>query len=188
MLAAILGVYWLRGHLHPTGEVSPRLGKRLTLDEAVGTVDPGLAAAARQALAPVVHLEDVQLVQVRGGLVGVFVGARELAHLHADGRVDVPLPVEIGDNLRRFDIVQPHPTHPDDGWYTHSVRAGAEESTTWLLRLAHVLYEMSHRGLGDPVTRAELDAFTHTDQCVAAMTAATTRWGLRMEQPSRALA
>ncbi len=186
MLAAILGVYWLKGHLHPTGEVSPRLGRRLNLDEAVATLDPSLAAAGREALSPVLQLEDVALVQVRGGLVGVYVGARELAHLHADGRLDVPLPVEIGDNLRRFDIVQPHPTHPDDGWYTHALRGGTQESTTWLLRLAHVLYAMSQRGVGDPVTRAELDAFTHTDQCVAAMTSAARRWGLRMERPSRA--
>lgn len=35
---------------------------------------------------------------------------------------------------------------------------------------------MSHIGPGDPVTRAELDAFTATDHCVAAMTAAATRW------------
>ncbi len=188
MVAAILGVYWLRGHLHPNGEVSPRLGKRLTLDEAVAALKPAVAPAAREALAPVVALEDVQLLRVRGGLVGIFVGARELAHLHEDGRVDLPLPVEIGDNLLRFDIVHPHGTHPDDGWYAHTVQPGGAESTTWLLRLAHVLYEMSQRGAGDPVTQAELDAFTHTDRCVEAMTAAASRWGLRMEQPSRALA
>jgi hypothetical protein len=90
--------------------------------------------------------------------------------------------LEIGDNLVSRGICQPHPEHPDNGWYTHTL--GSE--TEWLLRLAHLLYEMSHRGVGDPVTRAELDAFTATDRCLTAMTAAAERWGLQMETPSRA--
>jgi hypothetical protein len=134
----------------------------------------------------VAGLEDVQLVRVRGGLVGVYVGARELAHLHGDGRLDLPLPVEIGDNLVRLGVASPHPEHPDDGWYTHALRTEDAEGALWVLRLAHVLYQMSQRGPGDPVTRAELDAFTVTDPCVAAMTSAAKRWGLRMETPTRA--
>ena len=188
ILAALLAVHWLRGTLHPDGEVTRALGARLTLDAAVEGFEPGIADSARTVLAPVTALEDVQLLRGRGGLVGVFGGARELAHLHRDGRVDLPLPVEIGDNLVRLGVVVPHGAHPDDGWYAHALQPGTEGNATWLLRLAHVLYEMSHRGSGDPVTQAELDAFTHTERCVEALTAAATRWGLRMEQPSRARA
>jgi putative MATE family efflux protein len=186
--AAVLGVHWMRALLHPSGELTSELGRRLTLEAAVEAVAPALRDRVRAALGAVAGLEDLQFAQVRGGLVGVYVGARELAHLHPDGRLDAPLPVEIGDNLVARGLCVPHPEHPDDGWYTHDLAAAeGPQGAEWLLRFTHALYEMSQRGPGDPVTRAELDTFTVTDQCVAAMTAAATRWGLRMEQPSRAV-
>lgn len=187
-VAAVLGVGWMRGLLHPTGELTPATGTRVSLEDAVAGVEPAAREVVRAVLGPIVALEGVQLARVRGAFVGVFVGAREIAHLQPDGRLDLPLPFEIGDNISAFGYCAPHPEHPDDGWYTRDLRAGTAADGEWLLRLAHLLYEMSHRGPGDPVTRAELDAFTATDRCVAAMTAAATRWGLRMEQPSRALA
>lgn len=55
---------------------------------------------------------DVQLARVRDARVGVFVGAREIAHLHPDGRLDLPLPVEIGDNISGFGYCAPHPEPP----------------------------------------------------------------------------
>lgn len=184
--AAILGVHWMRRLLQPTGELAAGYGQPLTLEAAAAGVAEPLAARVRTVLGGIVRLEDVQLLRVRGGLVGIYVGARELAHLHGDGRLDLPLPVEIGDNLVARGICQAHPEHPDNGWYSHVLGEADGGGAEWLLRLAHLLYEMSHRGVGDPVTRAELDAFTATDRCVAAMTAAAERWGLRMETPSRA--
>ena len=184
---AILGIHWMRRLLLPTGELAAGYGTVLTLDEAAAAVEASVRTRARTVLGAVAALEDLKRVRVRGGLVGIYVGARELAHLHPDGRLDLPLPVEIGDNLVSRGLVEPHRQHPDNGWYTHRLGdAEGPESGEWLLRLTHLLYEMSHRGPGDPVTRAELDAFTTTDRCVAAMTAAAGRWGLRMEAPTRA--
>jgi hypothetical protein len=185
--AAILGVHWMRRLLQPTGELAAGYGEPLLLETATAAMLEPVRERVRMALGAVVGLEDLRLVRVRGGLVGIYVGARELAHLHPDGRMDLPLPVEIGDNLVSRKICEHHPEHPDNGWYRHLVaEAAGPETTEWLLRLSHVLYEMSQRGSGDPVTRAELDAFTSTDRCVAAITAAAERWGLRMETPSRA--
>ncbi len=188
MAAAVLAVLWLRATVHPDGAVTRGLGARLSLEDAVASLAPAVSAPARAVLTAIVALEDVQLLRVRGGLVGVFVGTRELAHFHRDGRMDLPLPVEIGDNLVHKGVVVPHGAHPDNGWYAHALQPGTEASATWLLRMAHILYEMSHRGTGDPVTQAELDTFTHTDRCVEALAAAATRWGLGLEQPSRARA
>jgi hypothetical protein len=186
--AALLGVHWMRGLLLPNGELGAASGAQLSLESAVAAMDEGVRSRAAVLLGEVAGLEDVQLRRVRGGLVGVYVGARELAHLHSDGRIDLPLPVEIGDNLVARGVCIPHTEHPDNGWYSHDAAAApGPEGGTWVLRLAHVLYEMSYRGPEDPVTRAELDAFTMSDACVAAMSAAATRWGLRLEQPSRDL-
>jgi putative MATE family efflux protein len=183
--AAVIGVYWMRALLQPTGELAASYGTVLSVEEAVGAVEEAVRTPVRTILSRVGGLEDLKLVRVRGGLVGFYVGARELAHLHPNGRIDLPLPVEIGDNLVALQLCAPHPQHPDNGWYTHTV-SEASGSAEWLLRLSHLLYEMSHRGAGDPVTRAELDAFTSTDRCIAAMTATAQRWGLRMESPTRA--
>ena len=49
-------------------------------------------------------------------------------------------------------------------------------ATAWLIGLAHLLYALSQRGSADPLTQRELDAFTRTPQCVAAMKAAAARW------------
>lgn len=186
IVAAVLGVHWLRAHVQPDGEVTAATGQIVSLEEAVGAVSSS-ADAARRALAVAAGFEDVALRRVRGGLVGVYVGARELAHLHPEGRLDLPLPVEIGENLVRLGIVVAHPEHAEGGWYAHDLHDDGVDAV-WLLRFAHALYAMSQRGPGDPVTRAELDAFTVTDACVRAMTAAATRWGLTLETPSRSLA
>ena len=46
----------------------------------------------------------------------------------------------------------------------------------WIVNLAHLLYALSQRGSADPLTQRELEAFTQTPQCVAAMKAAAARW------------
>ena len=109
-------------------------------------------------------------------------GQRELGHLHDDGRLDLPLPVEIGENLVRRGVVIHHPAHDDNGWYSHHIRNDGEVSqTVWLMQLAHLLYEVSRRGIHDPITQAEIDAFSASENCIKAMVAATERWS-RCEQ------
>lgn len=184
VVSAVLGIYWLRGLLSPTGEVRPQTGRPITLEAVGRAVHADFSHAVHEMLSVVSHLEDVKLFQVRGSLIGVYVGGRELAHLHQEGRIDLPLPVEIGDNLVQRGVVHHHAEHPDNGWYTHNLREHpSAEYGIWLLRLSHLLYEMSNRGEGDPVTQSELQQFTHTPACVAAMTAAANRWGLTVEKP-----
>ncbi len=183
VVASLFGVRWLRTLLAPDGEATPELGEVLTPDASTELLDsPELSKTLAELLPPVLALEGMTLRRNRRNLVGLYVGRRELAHLHGEGRLDLPLPVEIGDNLTARGIVSPHPLHDDNGWYVHDLRdrASAEE-TIWLLRLAHLLYELSQRGGGDPVTRAEMDAFTISERCVSAMTAAAERWELQIE-------
>ena len=115
--------------------------------------------------------------RLKNQVVGFFVGRRELAHLHPEGRLDLPLPIEIGENLVARGVVEPHPGHDDNGWYVHRIChvAGAER-TVWLLQLAHLLYAVSRRGVHDPITQEEMAAFTASERCVAAMQASAKRW------------
>ena len=62
--------------------------------------------------------------------------------------------------------------HEDNGWYTS---AAEPEQLAWLLKMVHLLHQLSVRGDGDPITQAEMAAFTHTPRCVEALTAAATR-------------
>ena len=58
------------------------------------------------------------------------------------------------------------------------------DQAVWLMRLSHLLYEMSRRGIGDPVTQAELAEFSVTEKCVRSMVASARRWNLDVE-PAR---
>ena len=80
--------------------------------------------------------------------------------------------MEVGDNLSRLGMTAPHPLHEDNGWYTS---AAEPEQLAWLVKMVHLLHQLSVRGDGDPITQAEMAAFTHTPRCVEALTAAAKR-------------
>lgn len=183
LAASIFGIRWLRSLLDPDGTWASRDRRPLTAEESQAIMDDAELAARLGGLLPqITALEDVTLSKVRNGLVGFFVGERELAHIHPDGRLDLPLPIEVGENLTQRGVVTPHRQHEDNGWFSHSITSADEvDQAVWLLRLAHLLYEMSRRGIGDPVTQAELAEFTVTEQCVQSMLASARRWQLDPE-------
>ena len=178
VLSAFLGLRWLRTLLHPDGEISPEDGEPLSAEAAAALMkDPVQGASLGALLGPVLELEGFQVRQLRGDVVGFFVGRRELAHIHTYGRLDLALPVEIGENLVNRGVVDHHPGHDDNGWYVHRISTENElEETVWLLRLAHLLYDLSRRGAADPITQGELDVFTMSPACVDAMVKASDRW------------
>ena len=180
VVSSLFGVAWLKNLLNPDGVITPELGKPLTQEESLHLVsEANLAQLLGQLLPPVLQLEDMKLRHMRGNVVGFFVGLRELAHIHPEGRIDLPLPIEVGTNLIRLGIVHNHPQHPDNGWYSHDLRSKKEvEETIWLIRLAHVLYELSERGPGDPVTQEELNGFIISEQCKQSLISSAKRWDL----------
>ena len=109
---------------------------------------------------------------------------RELAHLHSFGRMDIPLPLEIGENLIRLNVVEPHPDH-DYGWYIHHLRTEKElQEAKWLLFLAHSLVQIRTRGSSHPVTEAELEKLCVSEECRLSIVSSTERWGVPLEQAS----
>jgi hypothetical protein len=158
--ASLFGVRWLRTLLDPDADLAHELGPELGPD------------AVPFDVSELLELEAMSIHKVRSSLVGFFVGKREIGHLH-DDRLDLPLPLEVGENLVRRGVLDHHAQHPDNGWYSHPLDRG---QAAWLLQLGHLLYELRQRGEGDPITQAELDAFTHTDACKAALLDAIGRW------------
>ena len=178
IIAAFFAARWLRTLLAPDGEISPEVGQSITPETARSVMkDPALGEFLGALLEPILTLEAMDARRLKNGIVGFFVGRRELAHIHPEGRIDLPLPIEIGENLVARGTVEHHPAHDDNGWYVHQIDDTRQvEETIWLLRLAHLLYEVSRRGIHDPITQDEMAAFTATDRCVAAMKASAKRW------------
>ena len=175
VVSSLFGVRWLASLPNPNGDTTAEKAPALTLAEAEALLQGSrLESAVASALAEV---QGLRSGRVRGGRIGVFVGRRELLNIQRDGRSHLPLPVEIGDNLVRRGLLAHHGGQEDTGWYQHRLE-GEEDASglVWVLRLTHLLYELSQRGAGDPITQAELDAFTATEACVASMRAAAERW------------
>lgn len=176
VIAAFLGARWLRTLLNPDGEISPELGESISVEQSKNLMDdPTLSNRLGSLLQPILALEGMDVRRLKGGIVGFFVGRRELAHIHPEGRIDLPLPLEIGENLVVRGVVDHHPEHDDNGWYVHTMDESVGQ-TIWLLRLAHLLYAVSRRGEHDPITQDEMTEFTATERCVAAMRASARRW------------
>gem|GEM_PF-6927384 len=117
------------------------------------------------------------LRKARRSTVGLFVGDRELAHIHKDGSFDIPLPVEIGRNQVRLGAVTHHPEHDDLGWFRGSIK---NDSAKWLTRMAHVLYEISKRGIDDEMSQEEIQILCVSEQCVNALRRLAFRWNLSL--------
>ncbi|MFZ9889570.1 MAG: MATE family efflux transporter, partial [Myxococcota bacterium] len=181
-LAALVGARWLWRLLDEQRGPRGERGERIAVAEETSILDdPTLARSLLQGLPEVLSLEEMELFRVRRNATGFFAGYCELGHLHRDGRFDVPLPLEVGDNLVARGLVVPHRHHNESGWYTLTLRDPDDiPRALWLLRFTHLLYEFSQRGPGDPVTQAELAPFVLSARCLDAVAAATGRWGLAL--------
>ena len=178
IMAALLGARWMSTYLSPMGERPPGVGKPLDASTLTDwLVSDGAWRDLQPRVPELLGLDSMQAYKQSGGRVGLYVGARVLAHLDAKGRLSVPLPVEVGENLRRFGSLDPHPDHDANGWYRFELGENGDVGTaTWLIGLSHLLYALSERGAADPITQAEMDAYTQTPNCVRAMKAAASRW------------
>lgn len=178
LVASIFGVRWLRSLLDPEHETDP--GDQTPIEPAQAREMVEAPSCPLDGLwMPLMQLEGVHLCRVRGRAVGIFVGDRELGHVHADGRLDMALPIEVGNNLVGRGLVEHHPLHEQDGWYRKRLTEADDiPRAVWLMQLARLLYLLSRRGEGEAVTRAELDAFVEGPKCAQCMVAAARRWQL----------
>ena len=62
-------------------------------------------------------LDRLRIHALRSSDVVLAVGSRELLWIRASGALDLPLPLEVGENLARLGLIAPHPDHEADGWY-----------------------------------------------------------------------
>lgn len=176
VLASLLGVRWMRGLLYPFGERPAEASAALSHQDLETWLNGERGWSGLTAHLPELEaLDNLKFHVVRGKALGLFVGARELLHLSEGGVMNVPLPVEIGENLVRLSLLSRHPDHEHDGWYRFKVTEDFGQAV-WLVGLSHLLYALSQRGADDPITQKELDAYTRSPQCVTAMRAAATRW------------
>lgn len=180
LIAAALGYLWLNFLLFPVGK---KQKKSLDAQGASRILHAHLQIPEVHGLwAKLMHLEDLTLQKLEGSRVGFFVGQRQLGHMHEHGRIDVPLPSEIGENLVRFGLLERHAHEEPSGWYSLPPhREKFSDSALWLVRLTHLLYEMSERGENDVVTQHEIEDFVVTEQCLASIRASIQRWRLRFE-------
>jgi len=176
-VSAILGAIWLRSFISPYGK-RPGGAKALSEADVLAWIESSASWRPLKAHIPtVLKLDQVKPHLIRGRALGLHIGATELAHLDGLGHLDLPLPVEIGANLVRRGLLRPHPVMDNNGWYRFEMRSeGQAGSAAWLIGLTHLLYELSERGEGDPITQKEMNTYTTTPQCVDAMRKAAQRW------------
>ena len=178
LASSALGVLWTKSLLQPLGGAPSGVRSTASKDDIGRWVRTHpVWTDIEEPLEQILVLDNLKTYEKRGSALGFYVGARELAHLTPAGHLDLPLPMEIGDNLVRRGVLTYHPNHDDNGWHRFTInKTGSAQTAAWLLGLAHLLYSLSERGEGDPITQSEMDAFTESPRCVAAMRAAAARW------------
>lgn len=178
IVSAILGVHWMRTFLYPMGD-KPAGSQGFLTEEQARTwfQDHAMWAPLGEHVPALFKLDRLRIHALRSSDVVLAVGSRELLWIRASGALDLPLPLEVGENLARLGLIAPHPDHEADGWYQFVPEKTADvDRAQWLIGLSHLLYALSQRGAADPITQEEMRTYTQTPQCVAAMTAAAARW------------
>ena len=181
-ISSLLGIRWLGELINPETDIVPDPKKPLCANSSrLLLADEDLAQKFDAMLSEVLTFGDIALNKVRNDAVGFFMGDRELCHIHSHGRIDIPLPYEVGQNLIRLNIVEHHPNH-DCGWYIHHLRTEEElKQGIWLLYLAHALVQIRTRGSDHPVTESELEKLCVSEECRSSIITSTERWGCRLE-------
>lgn len=139
--AALLGMRWMKGFLEPeTTTRADRARPVADVDFLIDASPEDQRGAMRGLVAAMEGFEDISLHRVRRDAVGFFAGERELGHIHPSGHLDLPLPLELGEQLVHDGRVEHHRHHEDAGWYTHPLHERRDvDEARQLLELAHAL-------------------------------------------------
>lgn len=170
VVAALLGLRWLRVLTEPDTHAAAEAPDPLPADADIA--NPAVRALVDLGRA----LPDVEVHRTRRTAIGFFVGQRELGHVHPDGHFDLALPVELGEALIEQGALTHH-RNVEAGWFTHEVGDGAGAGR--ILRIAHALYAIRHRGADDAAAEADFEALSLSPRCRAGLIQAAERWGGR---------
>jgi len=177
VFAGLIGAGWMRRFLN--AEAQPKRDRAQRLVDAeflLRRTAEDQRPATQELVDTMIALEAVDLHRTRGDAVGFYADDQELGHIHPSGHLDLPLPLEVGDELVRRGMVSHHRMQ-DGGWYTHELDSVADaREALWLLRLAHALYECTRRGIEHPTTQEEMASLGLRDDMVEQLGACAARW------------
>jgi putative MATE family efflux protein len=178
LLAALVGLRWMRMFLDPTQPI--RLDNAQIDDGGAFLVErstPDTQAAMRTLVDTLLALEAVELHQVRSDAVGFYSGNRQIGHIHPAGHMDLALPREIGELLVKQKMLEHHRLHDNAGWYSRQLVTSHDvRQSQWVLRLAHALFEIWKRGVDHEISKQELAALNLPEGAAEAITTAAARW------------
>lgn len=179
-LASLLGLRWMFRLLDPEKHGSMEPGAVLQSHEAqflVEGVRPAMQSGVQHLIETMAALDGVELRRIRLDAVGFFAGGRQLGHIHPSGHIDLPLPAELGDVLAACGVLEEHRVHERAGWYTHALNEREDVAEAeWLLRMAHLLYEVCVEGIEGEHAAAEFADLPMPDAARAAVVVAASRW------------
>jgi len=141
--AALLGLRWVRVVLNPDAQMALESpgdeGAEVDLSALSDTMRP----LVQTLLDEVADMEEIAVHPCRRTALGFFVGARELGHVHADGRLDLVYPMELGEALVRAGRLEHHSSQNEGAWYTHRLSDAVDAGEArWLMNLSHTLYTL----------------------------------------------
>jgi len=143
--AALLGLRWVRVVLNPDAEMAleaPEASSASVEIDLEGLGD-AIRPLVQTLLDEVAGMDEVAVHPCRRTALGFFVGSRELGHVHADGRLDLVFPPELGEALVHAGRLEHHRSQNAGAWYTHSLRDAVDAGEArWLLNLNHTLYTL----------------------------------------------
>lgn len=158
-LTAALAARWIKTLFTPEDLVLSKMSKetRSTLS-ALEASFPGMATAFEQFIAEVGHWKDVEVGTARSNTLSFRIKGREIGHLHTDGRLDLPLPHQLRDELVKLGQVEHHGQHYNSCWVTKQIaNADDIEEARRILQLNHLLYLGLSQGWDDPTTQQTKD-------------------------------
>lgn len=163
-ITALLAARWLKTLFAPEDLALSKMSKdiRETLT-ALEHRRPSLATQIEQLVSQVGHWEGVEVGTARRNTLSFRIAERELGHLHPDGRMDLPLPPTLRDELVRTGFVSHHDHHHDSCWVTRQIDDTKDiEDSTWLLQLGHLLVLCYKHGWDSPQATAQREALQLT--------------------------
>ncbi|MBI3579192.1 MAG: DUF5519 family protein [Ignavibacteriales bacterium] len=97
-----------------------------------------LQSASEKIISAALTWEGVTTHPHRFGGTEFRLGKRELGHIHGNGLLDVPFPLNIRNELVAAGRVQPHHVLPKSGWVSFYIRETSDvEKGIELLRLSY---------------------------------------------------
>ncbi|MCO4773884.1 MAG: MATE family efflux transporter [Deltaproteobacteria bacterium] len=180
IVGAVVGMRWMNRFLDPDAVTRTEASQKLDQAGAQFLIE-GTAESMRERMKEILDrmqgYGDVELHMIRRDAAGFFVGDRQIGHIHPSGHLDLPLPVELGDELVRRGIVDHHRIHHSAGWYTHLLQNRRDLSeANWLLRLGHLLAELCLVEGEEGKVREELSAIELDAELRVHLERAAARW------------